>query len=553
MPVGLRGITSIFDFYLSSIDQKLSQFLNYDVRQGLVKHAVHRLANAMAEAADWSLPLDSARDVVNELLPRSGYEQSLFRHIESEGLIAVVPTFDYDGEDETMQEHVRFTYQRFADHIIVRSLLEKNLDLDEPSKSFQAGTVLHELTEDPSACNRNYGLIEALCVQLPEGIGKELHEVAPYAGKYSSVRSAMIESFIWRSAFSFTDASNEFVRTEILSRRDVDDYISALITLAPTPGHPLNADRLHRILAPLSMADRDSHWAIYLHSQWKQQGSVDRLIDWSWKHSDEYTCDDEVVRLSAIALVWFLTASNRELRDSATKGLIRLIKKRLHLLPHLIDLFLHIDEPYVSERLMAVAFGCAMRSTNDDDLAELAQHIYDKYFIPGSLPVHLITRDDARGVIEIAIQRGCKISIDIQAIRPPYGSDWPTGVEFPTRTEANEFSGFAFYNTITNDFEDFSKYLTDFSEWCPRRLGESRKASRKNLVRRFLKSLTARQMNAWDSLAKAQRALLASDRRKYVWRDTTTKEIEVAERAFILAERKFMRTLGVGRRKRRSM
>jgi hypothetical protein len=546
MPAGLRGITKIFEFYLSSIDRKLSQpsILDYDARRELVTKAVHLLADAMAEAVEWSLPLNMAREIVDDVLPTSGYERSLFRHLESEGLIAVVPNFVGDGEDEDLREHVRFTYQRFSDNLVTRSLLNKNLDRADPIASFQVGSVLHRLIKDSTTAYQNYGIIEALCVQLPESIGRELHEVAPYVMKYQVVHEAMIDSFIWRDASSFTEATREFINSELLTGRYVDDFVNALVTLAPTPGHPWNADRLHRILAPISMAERDSHWSIFLHSEWGQQRSVDRLVDWAWKHSDKHACDDEVVRLSATALVWFLTASNRELRDCATKGLVRLFKKRLSLLPTIIEQFLTIDEPYVSERLMAVSYGSAMRSSNDNDLAGLAQYVYDKYFRAGAPPVHLSTRDYARGVIEFALERGCGISVDTKLVRPPYTSTWPTAVEVPTRSEANKCSGFDFYREITSDFEDFSKYLTDFSEWSPRRLGESRKSNRENCVRRFSKSLTPRQKAEWAVLVEAQKKMLAADKSSHKWHDRATKEIEAAERVFVLAERKFMRMLG---------
>ena len=546
MPDGLRGITSIFDFYMSSLDRKLSQpnVLDYDVRQNIVKNAVYRLADAMAATAESSLPLNVARDIVDTLLPRSGFENSLFHHLESEGIIAVVPTYSIDDEHETLNEHVRFTYQRFGDHLITKSLLRVHLDLADPSASFQVGTILHELTKDFATCLQNYGIVEALCIQLPETIGKELYQVAPYLRKYHATTSAMIESIVWRDSSKFTDATHEFIRTEIITRRDVEDYVNALITLAPTSGHPFNDDALHRILTPLSMAERDSDWSIFLSSEWGQQRSVDRLVDWAWNHSDEYNCDDEIVRLAATALIWFLTTSNRELRDCTTKALVRLCKKRLSVLLVLFDQFSSIDEPYLSERLMAVAYGCALRSHNQQELATLAQYVYDNFFRAGAPPVHLTTRDYGRGVVEVAIQRNCEVSIDADLIRPPYKSTWPTAVEMPMDFEVNKYSGLAFYNEITSSFDDFSKYLTDFSEWSPRRLGESRKSNREKNVRRFVKSLTDRQKKEWSALLMAQKTMLAVEKSEHRWQEAVKRKIEDSERAFVQAERRFLRTLG---------
>jgi len=58
--------------------------------------------------------------------------------------------------------------------------------------------------------------------------------------------------------------------------------------------------------------------------------------------------------------------------------------------------------PYVTERLYAVAYGCAMRSFDDDAIKGLALAVYEIIFENGSPPVHILLRDYARGVIELA-------------------------------------------------------------------------------------------------------------------------------------------------------
>ena len=53
-----------------------------------------------------------------------------------------------------------------------------------------------------------------------------------------------------------------------------------------------------------------------------------RIIDWAGAPQQEIVADD-AAGLAAMTLTWFLAASNRELRDCATKALVALLWKRL--------------------------------------------------------------------------------------------------------------------------------------------------------------------------------------------------------------------------------
>jgi len=90
VPPGLRGITAVFNFFIESVNEKLSkpEYLDFDPKSQLVQKAVKKLAEAMAEKGSLWLPREEAQTIVNTLLPREGYDRSLFRHMISEGLLA---------------------------------------------------------------------------------------------------------------------------------------------------------------------------------------------------------------------------------------------------------------------------------------------------------------------------------------------------------------------------------------------------------------------------------------------------------------------------------
>lgn len=203
------------------------------------------------------------------------------------------------------------------------------------------------------------------------------------------------------------------------------NLLHVLLTVATLPRHPFNADFLDKGLRRNSMLARDAWWSTYLHRAWKGQSSVDRLVDWASGISPEIALDDRVVLLCATTLAWMLTASNRFLRDRATKALVCLLTGRIKAVERLVDRFFDVDDPYVRERVYAVAYGVVMRSNDRAEVGAVAMRVYERVFAEGSPPAHILLRDYARGVIERARYLGSEIDVDEQLIRPPYTSTWP--------------------------------------------------------------------------------------------------------------------------------
>lgn len=92
-----------------------------------------------------------------------------------------------------------------------------------------------------------------------------------------------------------------------------------------------------------------------------------------------------------------------------------------------------------------------MRSADDSSLAGLATDVYQYVFANGTPVAHILLRDYARGVIEVALHRGRKLPIDERLIKPPYGSKWPSTI--PAEGELKDRYGAA---TATADKEDFT-------------------------------------------------------------------------------------------------
>jgi len=135
--------------------------------------------------------------------------------------------------------------------------------------------------------------------------------------------------------------------------------------------------------------------------------------------------DEDAVRLISLTLAWMLSSSNRYLRDRVTKACANLLAGRELAAAEIVRRFAQVDDLYIKERVLAVAYGVAMRSRDAGQVKELADAVIGAVFDEVPATPHLLLRDYARGVVERAhILNPLPFEI-MQRVRPPYGAKWP--------------------------------------------------------------------------------------------------------------------------------
>ena len=513
LPKGFHGITAVFDLYLKAIHERLwkPESLDYDPNSNLVRQALERLAERLAEYESRRLPRSEAQTIVNNLLPGRNYGRSLYAALVAEGIL----TEDMDQSAGGLSEEiVSITYDRFADHIISDHLLNTHLDEDDPEAAFSKNGGLGFLCEAEKYVRS--GLIEALCIQIPERTGQELIRLAPGVLNGPSIAYAFLRSIIWRKHDAFCEDAF-VVLNELIQREDIEEeLLDTLMSVSIVHGHPFNAECLDQRLRQDSMPDRDSWWSTYLHRAWEAQSPVDRLIDWASNSSGGNEVEDEVVDLAATTLAWMLTTPNRFLRDRATKALVVLLTGRFESAGRLVNQFADIDDPYVSERVYAVAYGVAMRSHHADGVGKLALVAYEHVFASDNPPPHILLRDYARGVVERAIYLGAKIPINASLIRPPYKSTWPDipGEEVIEELTPNwnqggwadgdlEWSRNRIRHSVMGDFlNDFARYVIGTESkicWLSLRLDEDPWQSPEERMKALLGELGEAERAAYET------------------------------------------------------
>ena len=556
IPKGLRGIKKVFDFFLGSVNEKIShpQELNFDPHDRIVQKAAHRLAELMAENRSTWLERSIAANAVNVFYAYQGFDGSLFQRLLDEGVI----TREGIGlSKDEWHEEVRFAYERLGDHMVIEVLLDRHLDRLALEKSFDPSMPLGKLLADEHTCWMNRGLVEALSVQLPERVNKELGDLAPHVADSRPVLEAFVQSIVWRDPKFIGNATLDYYNQYVRSHPQMySQFLDALLTVSGDPEHPYNAQFLHNHLMSLDLAERDQVWSIFIHNQYRGRSAVDRLIDWSWSDRPKIHISDTAILLTGIALAWFFTSSNRYLRDRATKALVALLSPRLGVVQKCLRAFRDVNDPYVIERVAAVAYGCAMRSSDMRGLGDLARDTYEWFFSKGAPPPNLLLRDYARGIVECALHRGIQLDVDEKFITPPYHSEWSDAVmsqeilkeRYKASTEKRSPQEFALSSIYWSVMEgDFGHYVVGTNSgvfhWSSRRLGEPSEPTRSEKYNSFVSMLGPKQKK---NLIAFQEALSATRQFKF---DQKTNEAGLvypmgASETFRLTKQKLTKSLG---------
>lgn len=519
---GHEGATFIFENYVDTISKKIEK--NFGINHGTGKNVwdtvIEKIAERMVADSSDRISENVLIQIIKNSHPK--IEIAKFtRALESNLIITKVPKYldgnRIDGFD------IRFPFQKFSDHLIGRYIFKKyenefgktNKNSNTAKKFFSSKRKLGKFILK----GWNRGIIEALSVQTPEQLkGTEFLDVIPHLKKRDFyldqvLDESFVESLIWRNPKAFSKDSKNTL--DIINKRIIrtksghTQLLNAFLSVAPIPDHQFNAERLHQHLSKFPMSQRDTWWSTsFLHYQNGEHEAVDRLLQWAWSDCQFDHISDESIYLSSIALSWFLTTPNRFIRDRSTKGLVCLLQDRIHLVEKLLKKFEGINDPYITERLYAVAYGCVLRNKKDKKgLRSLAEYVYGKNF-KDNAPTHILIRDYARGIVEVAVAKK-QLNRPRKNFNPPYKSKWPNHIPKPEDIKKKYypedfFSGktkdrgyldiwsSVMYNSGT--LGDFGNYVvnSDLHRWSGRKLKKP-EPNRKELLDRFKVGLNSEQ------------------------------------------------------------
>jgi len=470
-PKGLKGITDLLNFYINNIEQTACRVKRYRKGERIVNNTFNALALKLYPDHQFGLELIEAMTLINEMDSRPDPYNTLFDLLLHEGVISEDVIFNEVSQKADIPV-IRFTYERFSDYFISKSLLEDVHKQDFKHAFSENGIFAHIIAP------KNYfayaGLLNALATIIPEKYGIEMVDILPTDSMivHSFLNDIFIGTILWRSPQSFTHRTFE-VFNKIPNHGYDSIQLDTLLALSTEPAHPWNAELIHRNLISKSLPERDRFWSTFIaiaddkNDDSGEESNLRALIEWAYSGSLA-DVDEERIRLCAVILIWMTSTSNRVIRDQATKSAVRLLSMYPKLIVGLFDKFEGIDDLYVIERLYAIAYGAITNSSDIQYLREIAQWIWKNEFENGQPIPHLLLRDYARGIMEFALHNGqIDTSIQPEVFRPPYISSWPLNI--PTKRELDEYLGQGFSRIKSSVLSgDFNKYtMSDIHKWSP--------------------------------------------------------------------------------------
>jgi len=511
IPNGVHSISDVFNRRMEMLNQKLAkpQYLDYRESKRLVQKALEKLAEAMVAKEHMWLAIDEADAIVETIFPSTGASKSLLIYLIDEGF--VTEDFSYSETYEEL-EGIRFGYERFFDYIHALHVIDQLKALPENQQMVWFESLLPE----KRYWSFKSGLIEMLSILIPEHFGKELYRFIPKHKTKRVVMESFLKSFLWRRNDSFTNTTRSYLNKVVLEYLSDEKVLDMMLSVCAEVDHPYNAKRLHKILSRYSMPEHDRWWSVYVYNAYQSNRPVSRLIEWVWHSNTQKHINDEAALLLAITLSWFLTTSHRFARDRATKALVALLENRLHLFSKLFFYFKEVDDLYIHERLYGAAYGAALRSSDKKAVVILAKQVYRRVFKDEKPPVHVMLRDYARGICELALRYENGIGIDVKKIRPPYVSEWNDAYIDDALFENEDSYRDNVYHSIF--YDDFGDYIIGRgpSHWLNRRITDGLHVKQK--LDHFQKTLSKKAHEYFDQYRESKEYFLTS-------KDTKNKEL----------------------------
>ena len=431
-PGSLGGLSDFVDLYVRGVAHSVTQQYHLDgPLEAPMQRALLSLAEKMvAKTPDFVTEAD-AREVLHAAFGRAPPPSTDWLDVLlGSGTLRLDPDPQADAW-EPWADVVRFAFQIHEQVYIARALVKLAGSSRRP---FDDGEPLEFVRRDIDhtgavGCGLPtpdwLGALMALSVLWPMQTGDEIVDVLPPSAEsprmHDVVQGRMLEGLLWRKPEQVTART-----TELLQRlASLGKMYATMLKFAGIVDHPWNGFCLHEQLAAYgNIASRDEAWTAVINTSIELDATIRGHIRWTLGQLGPFA-NETVAESTALALTWFLTATNRSLRDWATKALVHLLRMQPAIAPALLRRFRTTDDPYVLERLLAAVYGACSTLTGEH-VRVAAEAVYEHILGGGNPPQHLLARDYALGVVERASFLGVlPEQVDMEVCRSPHTTPWP--------------------------------------------------------------------------------------------------------------------------------
>lgn len=395
------SLVAVFELYLRETARRLR------VRPGHPslpdRHIEHKLAGFASEL--WrrdlkDLPFKRARALIDE--PGTTWDDSLVRALEEEGLLF------RESRPGAEDDRSAILFDWFAGYLIADAITA-GLSMDAVEDELSASALWAKLGvgEDEAHPLADDALINLVGLLPRRFAGRQLWPLAPEPQRDRVLIQAIeLESNLLDT--ETVEALEQLIKRWPAPRLGRRHPFDRLWETRDVSDHRLNARFLEAVLRGMSVADRDLGWTEWTRARLAGlQSDLNRLEAlWTERVVREDTDD-----LNARAIAWLATSTSLPLRDQATRALQRYGRADPRRIFDLTATLLDVDDPYVTERALAAAFGAAATHQMPDpggpfeaSLQQWLELLKERYLAPEArTPTsHQMARQYIAGCFEFA-------------------------------------------------------------------------------------------------------------------------------------------------------
>jgi len=191
-------------------------------------------------------------------------------------------------------------------------------------------------------------LVGFICGLYSEKYKAEIFEelnISNLGNEQDDVALEYLKSFAWRKPEGINPQA--FFACARKYHVNLEDVWDTLIINSVKPRHPLNAEILHNFLVEKPLFVRDAIWTTYINSLDGEESRVLQIAKY-YNTGNKFNGETrETVKLILVLFTWFLTSTNRYLRDTVSKAMVEILRCNFELCQELLDLFKDVNDPYV--------------------------------------------------------------------------------------------------------------------------------------------------------------------------------------------------------------
>lgn len=359
---------NIYDKYLEKVNEFIVNKYEIQTQKNIVVECLNAISRDSINGNNnnsYEDALNSIKDIA-ELYDIK--KTDLLNELINNGILYI--------EGKNGSEILIFTYERYEKISKAEYLLSNIVNCKDLEEQINSGN-LHDYFDISDRFDS--GILEELLIIIPMRFRRDIFEIVDLnkiSFKYY-LNNAYINSLIWlKNYYSVEIIMNNLKQ---LYEEDYDNQIiDMLIKCSYIYTNPCNIILLHNYLIKLSMPELDYKWTTIIENYYDNfsKTTIDNIINYCLTYGNEYL-DENTIYLISITLSWFLSSTNKEIRDKSTKALARILINKNNILDKLIEMFKNIKDLFVAERIVAAMYGAIIRSEEDTGIERLAKSIYN--------------------------------------------------------------------------------------------------------------------------------------------------------------------------------